>query len=798
MASNEQFMKFVNSELPKRISINNMPASGNLPAGKLLKTTGVGLNVELYDDNPLSQSLIAVFNNTANPIPLNKVLEVNGVPENSALQAIPSVKPIDNLAPDIPIGVLFCQLEDDLTTIKMIDADTKYGFLDPGKVGLAIKVGRAEIKGLNTSSASIGDFVYCDSDGDLTLTETVLKIGQVLSRGENGVIYVNIGALSLTEQRANGSIWISEISPQDPYYNAVVSEWEYVQDFNQKQVAAKGVANTYNIKAKVFAMSGSSHYKPKVTVNNVPVSLSPGKHPFEWMGEVQLTWTQETPYLVAAHEDGAKHIVAMVYEEGPLIDYVMFGGYPTFNAITNNGNETITQTEVKEGDIVNVTVKLSSSSSKPAYFINIGSNASIITLQDACKQTVFDISSNPMLPGETRTFQVRIANRGNVVQNLGTKAVAITQYGSYGQEVSSLSSGNSDGINYLKCNNTRVSIETLEIQYPQQTIGQNNIVQKAMKQNESTTWQCRFNNAGVNPIIRYEILNTNHLIFDEGDAFTFEKFDNNIYEKDFYCIASDVFNISLHNVAVHVIRRENGAYSTKTELLKIADKLAIIKITEEYERLRADFTPEGKLTYVKIISDQPLFEAPSCMFDTSMVERPIWNGDWIKEDADGYVWKRYFNVKTTTSKGMFYWRDLIAKNYALKVTNEFKVGGADNNTYTIGGFIKKEIQIPAWAGSTVPIAIGIEVSDVNKLQCTNLSKGASDSHNYTYQSFSLGTNVFSVIDNLTNLDFYVNKYTMTDQNGYIVNNPTHWVNLDIRNAASNTTGEMKIELEEII
>jgi len=234
MASNEQFMKFVNSELPKRISINNMPASGNLPAGKLLKTTGVGLNVELYDDNPLSQSLIAVFNNTANPIPLNKVLEVNGVPENSALQAIPSVKPIDNLAPDIPIGVLFCQLEDDLTTIKMIDADTKYGFLDPGKVGLAIKVGRAEIKGLNTSSASIGDFVYCGSDGDLTLTETALKIGQVLSRGENGIIYINVGALSLTEQHANGSIWISEISPQDPYYNAVVSEWEYVQDFNKK------------------------------------------------------------------------------------------------------------------------------------------------------------------------------------------------------------------------------------------------------------------------------------------------------------------------------------------------------------------------------------------------------------------------------------------------------------------------------------------------------------------------------------------------------------------------------------
>lgn len=42
------FENFVNKELPKRIS-TEIPADGNLPAGKFLKTTGIGLSVEASD-----------------------------------------------------------------------------------------------------------------------------------------------------------------------------------------------------------------------------------------------------------------------------------------------------------------------------------------------------------------------------------------------------------------------------------------------------------------------------------------------------------------------------------------------------------------------------------------------------------------------------------------------------------------------------------------------------------------------------------------------------------------------------
>ncbi len=42
------FERFVNSELPRRIS-TDVPVSGNLPAGKFLQTTGIGLNVKIID-----------------------------------------------------------------------------------------------------------------------------------------------------------------------------------------------------------------------------------------------------------------------------------------------------------------------------------------------------------------------------------------------------------------------------------------------------------------------------------------------------------------------------------------------------------------------------------------------------------------------------------------------------------------------------------------------------------------------------------------------------------------------------
>ncbi len=89
----EQFESFVNAELPRRVSIE-IPASGNLTPGKLLKTTGIGLQVEetdmestssteKFDDFVLSQTNLDnkfVILTDIPDITKNITMEIRGAP----------------------------------------------------------------------------------------------------------------------------------------------------------------------------------------------------------------------------------------------------------------------------------------------------------------------------------------------------------------------------------------------------------------------------------------------------------------------------------------------------------------------------------------------------------------------------------------------------------------------------------------------------------------------------------------------------------------------------------------------
>ncbi|MNL64696.1 hypothetical protein D3C87_1889350 [compost metagenome] len=73
------------------------------------------------------------------------------------------------------------------------------------------------------------------------------------------------------------------------------------------------------------------------------------------------------------------------------------------------------------------------------------------------------------------------------------------------------------------------------------------------------------------------------------------------------------------------------------------------------------------------------------------------------------------------------------------------------------------------------MAIGTKVVDTAKLRCSNLSKGATGSLNFTYQATQSPA---------------ADRYTVLTENT--------WYNADNANATSNTGGTMQIELEEAI
>ena len=139
------------------------------------------------------------------------------------------------------------------------------------------------------------------------------------------------------------------------------------------------------------------------------------------------------------------------------------------------------------------------------------------------------------------------------------------------------------------------------------------------------------------------------------------------------------------------------------------------------------------------------------------------------------TWTRTLRVSDDDLKGTHTWQNLIAFNLA---------GISASSTceqYTLGGFVFRTLTIAAWPNREG--SIGTQVSDTSKLECTNLSKGASGSLNYTYDP-----------DTSDEID----KYTITQPTG--IANPTGnlWYNKDLANAVSNTGGSQQIELEETV
>jgi hypothetical protein len=80
-----------------------------------------------------------------------------------------------------------------LTALSQTPLGISVAVVSPGVTDKVLKRGRAQVTGFNTSGSAIGNKVYCDATGSLTLTQTDLQVGLVESLGSNGVIYFNFG-----------------------------------------------------------------------------------------------------------------------------------------------------------------------------------------------------------------------------------------------------------------------------------------------------------------------------------------------------------------------------------------------------------------------------------------------------------------------------------------------------------------------------------------------------------------------------------------------------------------------------
>ncbi len=758
------FEDFVNAELPRRPSAD-IPSGGNFGAGQILVTTGVGMKTAPQSLEELSNSNIAVYNATGAIISAETIVEVSG--DHSAGE-IPSIKAIDDAENDTSIGMVVntsatvsnwigsevVSLDDVrkstagntyiVTTAGTTDGseptwDTAIGNttadndvtwtriedlgIKNNQAGNVFAKGRMTLTSLDLSGASIGQRIYADDNGKLSLTESNTRVGQVLDTSTN-IAWINIQEKGATAQSGiNGAIFITDIVPTG-------AGNVYTKQYEDGIVLTSVNSDVDLVTVTVRAERGNTHYIPQATVNGVAVTgmalVNANDDYYEGTADIDMNSLIE---ISAIHEDGATDTCVFVKDAAPEIQTLVFtGSYPG------------TQSELKEDDVVSFQVTTDIDVVE-VQIINDNAGA-------GKGQTHTGLTA-----GKSHTLTMNVKDQGNTVSDRPIFVRVKTAAGSWSDIIASnKDGGTTDLVDIVKLNNLKPSVSIGAVTYPAS--------QSAIKATEQATV--------ANTVTDYTTITYSSLNGSSGTP-ELTITDANVYNstKTVERLTGD-YNISNDNLKITAHRAENDSTTTATKVVQIADADPVIDISSP-TRLRSggSLGTSAQNHSITIASDQEI-TAP-----TLDADKGVWQGGAFTGGPTSY--SRNLQINDAVVKGAGVFSNLSVTNLANKTISVINSGSA----YTVGGFVKRTMTIAAWTNRDGDI--GTNVVDTAKLVCTNLGVNKTS----TYKS--------TIGDELE-------RFTITGSDDSTTPNATGswWYNCDMPNAQSNTSGTMKVEIEETI
>ncbi|MEQ8624484.1 MAG: hypothetical protein RJQ00_06500 [Vicingaceae bacterium] len=452
------------------------------------------------------------------------------------------------------------------------------------------------------------------------------------------------------EKGVNGAVFITDVEPQNPLHN--VGQKVFSSD---GKVLDSALTNTDLVKVTILAALGHTNYKPSITVLGNTVNLSQDEDQPIWQGTVDIDLDGATK-LIAEHEDGAKHEVDIVADQGAEIVIANFtGGYP-------NG-----QSEVKEDD---------------SFFVEVNSDSEMARIEvldyGAAKPQVFDFA-----PTNTTIIEIKIADQGESPSLHGVKLRAMNTNGSFGEEYNTEDQGSDEGVHVVRLNNFYPSGIIDAVEYP--------VGQVALKDNEIAKVDLSGN--GYDEIL-YSSPNGQLQIANPD---VFQPF------KEVVRISGD-YNVSQDNIRVTMTKISNGAITIADEIVQIADSDPVIRISEPATRLRSGGNngTQAQNHEISLISDQELLEAPT-------ITAP--HGTLLSNMIDSgnkKVWNQSLRVHDDDQKGIFQFGLTEAKNLAGRTVNVL-TGDAD---YELGGFVSRVLVVPAFQNE---LDLEVNVADTSKV-----------------------------------------------------------------------------------
>lgn len=532
----------------------------------------------------------------------------------------------------------------------------------------------------------------------------------------------------------SGYACVIDVTPQNPGENVGTKVRP-----DDGIVLTSCVSGTADIRVHVLAITGSATLLPEVSVNgNAVTNLTVSEARNLWEGYYDLTISGDT-MITVQHIEGASHTCSVVYEAPPVVTSAVFlGAYPA-----------VGQTQYKAGSAVNVQV----TSSTPFLEVEYQDLSSTAT-------TFF---TEAFTATTTKTSGVTIANRGNLTQNLPARVRIRNATGTWSQWYDSNLAGTTDHVHTVALNNTQPSAVLGPVDY--------RVVSKlALKGVDEADLPVAYTNVDTVAFTS----TGNQISFDAPTTVS----------DQVVTIAAGgagIYNIATNNVTATVTRTANNASATFSTVVWIADVIPTIKITTPAARLRSGVTTQNHTITIKA---QDNTQRTLGLTDLT-ADKGSWVGSWVTAN-NGATWTRTLQIADATPKGTGTFSALTGlKTLALAPIEVITEG----ETYTVGGFVQRVVVFsPAFSRE---VDIGTYVSDITKVQATNLSKGDPGTHNTILEL------PMSLADQ-PGAGSTPSKYAITSPLGVLNSQGRYLYNRDIDNVNNNTGGTAQWEIEEVV
>jgi hypothetical protein len=510
----------------------------------------------------------------------------------------------------------------------------------------------------------------------------------------------------LDKRAVKSPVYITDITPTS---DGIVANKNFKNTVPASKFLNSAITDTENVRVHVL-VQGAVYTPPPVTVNGTNVTNFVSLSETMFQGYVDITVAESGEILAVNEASETEYTVSLtVATQGPSVTSLTIGSLPG------------AQTEVKSGDVVTIS----------GIVGNDAVSMQILDSGAAVSGNISNFGAADSASAGFRTFSGTFIT-SNRSGSLSVTVTATNFLGTVGEPTSSS--------NTVVVSQLAPTVGTISVNYPngQGALTNGDIAQVSSTITNADSVQYAFSAAGQD------------LTITDPDVYEVTKVAQ---------LNTGTYHVS-NNYTITATRAANGAVTTRSGSIRIAETAATATITVQGNPARLRTSASGENYILRVQANQLLAEVP-----TVNIAHGAWQGDW---SFSGGIYSRTFRLTDADPRGDLSVTSTI-QNLGSKASNP-------SATLVVGGLVQRTITFPAFARYA---SIGSSVAIVTKTRA-RYAGGSTD-----------------LTRRLDTTDVAA-SFTIVNADGVYDPNGTHLFLSDSAYAGANTSGTLQVDFEEII